>query len=317
MKFGILLPTREAVMAGRNDPAPELYRLAERAEALHFHSVWVGDSITARPRLEALTTLAAVSARTRRVRLGTSVLLAALRHPIHLAHMTANLDRLSGGRVILGIGFGRPKDPAQRQEYEMLGLSADRRMKMSEESVRILRLLWREEKASYEGSFTRFREVTLEPKPAQSGGVPIWLASNDVEPGLKRVARMGDGWLSNITSPRVYRECLDKIRHYAAEAGRDPLTIEPAIYLTVAGGGEETKRESHAFLARYYNLPFETVAKAMVCVVGSWEEVIDHIEAYREAGAETAVIRFAAADQIGHLEACAESLGRRGLLSHH
>ena len=315
IKFGILLPTREAVMAGRKDPAADIYRLAERSEALGFHSVWVGDSITARPRLEALTTLAAVSARTRRVRLGTSVLLAALRHPIHLAHMVANLDQLSGGRVILGIGYGRPKDPSQQHEFESLGLSIERRIKMSEEMVHVMRRLWREENVSYRGSFTSFREVTLEPKPVQPGGVPIWLASNDIEPGLKRVARLGDGWLNNITSPRVYRECLKKIRQYAADAGRDPLAIEPGAYLTIAGGGKETVTEAHAFLAQYYNRPYEAVAKSMVCIVGSWEEVLDGIEAYLEAGAQTAILRFAVADQIGHLEACAEALSRRGLLS--
>ena len=70
INFGVLLPTREAVMSGRSDPTA-LFELAERAEALGFHSVWVGDSLTARPRIDALTTLAAVGARTRRVRLGT------------------------------------------------------------------------------------------------------------------------------------------------------------------------------------------------------------------------------------------------------
>lgn len=315
VKFGILLPTREAVMSGRKEPPADIYQLAERTEGLGFHSVWVGDSITARPRLEALTTLAAVSARTRRVFLGTSVLLAALRHPIHLAHMIANIDRLSGGRVILGIGYGRPKDPAQQHEFESLGLSIERRIKMSEEMVHVMRRLWREKNVSYQGSFTSFREVTLEPKPVQPGGVPIWLASNDIEPGLKRVARLGDGWLNNITSPHVYRECLKKIRQYATDAGRDPLAIEPGAYLTVAGGGKETVSEAHAFLAQYYNRPYEAVAKAMICIVGSWEEVLDRIEAYLEAGAETVVLRFAVADQIGHLDACAESLGRRGLLS--
>ena len=91
LKFGILLPTREVVISGRSDPG-SIYKLGDRAEELGFHSVWVGDSITAKPRLEALTTLAAVGARTRRVRLGTAVFLAALRNPILLAHMTASLD---------------------------------------------------------------------------------------------------------------------------------------------------------------------------------------------------------------------------------
>lgn len=315
LKFGILLPTREVVMSGAPNPAARIYELAERAEALGFHSVWVGDSLTAKPRLEAIVTLAAVAARTRRVRLGTAVFLALLRHPVLLAHSVANLDLLSGGRVDLGIGYGRPNDAAQVHELEILGLSAERRIKRSEELVQVMRRLWREKDVSHTGEFTSFKHVTLEPRPVQPGGVPIWLASNNVEPGLRRVGRMADGWLNNITSPEIYRECLGKIRRYAAEAGRNPDEIEPGLYFTLAAGGEEAVREGQAFLAQYYSKSYESVARAMVCVMGSWEEVIDRIEAYCEVGASTVVIRFACRDQVGHLEACAEALSLRGLLS--
>ncbi len=315
LKFGLLLPTREVIMSGLPGQATRIYELAERAEDLGFHSVWVGDSLTAKPRLEAITTLAAVASRTHRVRLGTAVLLAALRHPILLAHSVASLDFLSGGRIDLGIGYSRPNDPAQEHEFKILGLSAEQRVKMSEELVQVMRRLWQERDVSHAGKFTSFEHVTLEPRPVQPGGVPIWLASNNVEPGLRRVGRMGDGWLNNITSPEIYRECLGKIRGYAAEAGRSHDEIEPGLYFTLAAGGEEAVREGQAFLAQYYNKSYESVAKAMVCAIGSWEEVIDRIEAYCEAGASTVVIRFACRDQIGHLEACAEALGLRGLLS--
>ncbi len=313
-QFGILLPTREVIMSGAWKPE-RFYELAERAEALGFHSVWVGDSLTSKPRLEALTTLAALGARTKTVRLGTAVLLAALRHPILLAHTVANLDWLSGGRVDLGIGYSRPNDPAQEHEFEILGLSVKRRIKMSEEIVRVLRRLWREKDVSHAGEFTTFEHVTLEPKPVQPGGVPIWLASNNVEPGLRRVGRLGDGWLTHITTPQVYRECLDKIRAYAAQAGREAEDIQPGLYFTLAAGGVDTQREAHEFLAQYYNKPYESVARAMLCVVGSWDEVLERIEAYIEAGARTIVIRFASRDQFGHLEACAGALTRRRLLA--
>jgi alkanesulfonate monooxygenase SsuD/methylene tetrahydromethanopterin reductase-like flavin-dependent oxidoreductase (luciferase family) len=313
LNFGILLPTREMVMSGIHDPAT-IYKLADRAEELGFHSLWVGDSLTARPRVEALATLAAVGARTRRVRLGTSVFLAALRNPILLAHQLASLDWLTSGRIDLGIGYGRPNDPAHEHEYEILGLPAQKRIKLSEECVHVMRRLWREEDVSHAGDFTRFEHVTLEPKPVQVGGVPIWLASNNVEPGLRRVARLGDGWLNNITTPEIYRECWQKISAYAAEAGRDPDAIEPALYITVAAGGKEAAAEGEKFLSRYYNRSHEAVAKAMLCVIGSWEEVIDRIETYGEAGARMIVIRFATSDQLRHLESCAEALNRRGLL---
>jgi alkanesulfonate monooxygenase SsuD/methylene tetrahydromethanopterin reductase-like flavin-dependent oxidoreductase (luciferase family) len=313
VNFGVLLPTREAVMSGRSDPTA-LFELAERAEALGFHSVWVGDSLTARPRIDALTTLAAVGARTRRVRLGTAIFLAALRHPILLAYQLASLDWITGGRVDLGVGYGRPKEPAAEHEFQILGLDPSARMKMSEEIVQVMRRLWRETDVSHAGQFTRFEHVTLEPKPAQPGGVPIWLASNDVEPGLKRVGKLADAWLNNITDPQTYRVCWEKIRSYAADAGRDPNSIHPGCYFTLAAGGKDAITEGQTFLAQYYNRSYEAVAKAMLCVTGSWDEVIDRIDAFREAGARSVVLRFAARDQIAHLEACAEALTRRGLL---
>jgi alkanesulfonate monooxygenase SsuD/methylene tetrahydromethanopterin reductase-like flavin-dependent oxidoreductase (luciferase family) len=312
-KFGILLPTREVILSGRADPA-SIYEIADRAESLGFHSVWVGDSVVAKPRLDALTTLAAVGARTRRIRLGTAVYLAALRNPVLVAHMVGTVDWLSRGRVDLGIGYSRPNDPAQEHEYRVLGHDPAKRIKMSEELVRIIRRLWRENDVSYSGNFSSFENVTVEPKPIQPGGVPIWLASNNIEPGLKRVARMADGWLNNITDPNVYKECLDKIHAYAAEAGRDPHTIEPGLYFTLAAGNDNAVREGQNFLSQYYNRPYEAVAKAMICVMGSWVEVMDKIQAYSEAGARTLVLRFATSDQVSHLEQCAEQLNRRGLL---
>lgn len=314
LKFGILLPTREVIMSGAPDPS-RILRLADRVETLGFHSVWVGDSITAKPRLEALTTLAAVAGRTRRIRLGTAVFLAALRNPILLAYTIASLDWISAGRVDLGIGYSRPNDPVQEQEFEMLGLPVSKRIKISEELIHVMRRLWREQDVSHEGSFSRFEHVTLEPRPVQPGGVPIWLASNNVEPGLRRVGRMGDGWLNNITDPAVYRECLEKVRTYAQQAGREPNAVEPGLYFTCAAGGKEAISEGQDFLAQYYNRPYEKVAKAMLCVMGSWNAVIDAIEAYRDAGARVVVVRFATRDQIGHLDGFAEALARRKLLA--
>lgn len=313
-QFGILLPTREAIMSGRADPSA-LYQIAERAEALGFHSVWVGDSLTARPRIDALTTLAAIGARTARVRLGTAIFLAALRNPIMLAYQLASLDWLTGGRVDLGVGYGRPKEPAAEHEFHILGLDPSARMRMSEEIVHVMRKLWRETDVGYDGQFTRFEHVTIEPKPVQPGGVPIWLASNNVEPGLKRVGRLADAWINNIKDPKTFGECWQKIQNYASAAGRDPKTIHPSIYFTLAAGGQEAVVEGQQFLAEYYKRSYEAVANAMLCVTGSWNEVIDWIEQYLEQGARTVVLRFAARDQLRTLESCAEALKKRKLLA--
>ncbi len=115
VSIGLLLPTREVVMASGAPDLSKIIDLAVRAEELGFDSVWVGDSILARPRLEAMTTLAAVASRTQRVKLGTAVLLPALRHPVVLANETANVDILSQGRLILGLGVAANNESIARE----------------------------------------------------------------------------------------------------------------------------------------------------------------------------------------------------------
>ena len=118
--FGFLLPTREIVMTQEIPNFRQILDLAEHAEALGFDSVWVGDSVLARPRFEALTTLAAVAARTQRVRLGTAVLLPMLRHPVLLANEVASLDHVANGRLILGVGIGG-NNPASPRNLPPVG----------------------------------------------------------------------------------------------------------------------------------------------------------------------------------------------------
>jgi alkanesulfonate monooxygenase SsuD/methylene tetrahydromethanopterin reductase-like flavin-dependent oxidoreductase (luciferase family) len=118
----------------------EIVDLAERAEALGFDSVWVGDSVLARPRFEALTTLAAVAARTQRVRLGTAVLLPVLRQPVVLANQVANLDLVANGRLSLGVGTG-PNNPAVAREFAACGIPIASRIGMFEETITLMRRL--------------------------------------------------------------------------------------------------------------------------------------------------------------------------------
>jgi alkanesulfonate monooxygenase len=125
---------------------------------------------------------------------------------------------------------------------------------------------------------------------------------------------LGDAWINNIKTAEAFRECWDKIRNYAADAGRDPSLIHPSSYMTVAAGTREDAEEGMAFLAQYYNRSYEAVANSMLCVTGSWDEVLDKIEAYRDAGARTVVLRFATRNQTRLLESCAEALARRGLM---
>src|SRR6266481_3190699 len=168
IEFGLLLPTREAVMSGRPETGPIL-TMAERGEAAGFDSVWIGDSITAKPRHEPLTLLAAVAARTKRVRLGTAVLLPGLRNPVVLAQIVATLDRIAEGRVILGVGIAGDA-PAIRKEFENVGVPFERRIGRFLEILEICQALWRRDGVSFSGKHFTLEDVTMEPKPHRAGG---------------------------------------------------------------------------------------------------------------------------------------------------
>src|SRR5207244_475335 len=173
VELGVLLPTREAVMSGRPETGSML-AMAERAEATGFDSVWIGDSITARPRHEPLPLLAAVAARTRRVRLGTGVLLPALRNPVVLAQIVGTLDRIAEGRVILGVGIAGD-NPSIRKEFAAAGVPFERRVGRFLEMLEICRALWSRDNVSFSGKHFTLENVTMEPKPSRVGGPPIWI----------------------------------------------------------------------------------------------------------------------------------------------
>src|ERR1700692_1496582 len=148
-KLGYLLPTREQIMEGKPEAAP-LLALAARAEALGFDSVWVGDSLLARPRHEPLTLLAGVAGRVPRVALGTAVLLPALRNPVVLAHLVATLDQVSEGRLILGVGIARDV-PNIRAEFAACGVPFEKRVGRMMEGLRLCRALWTGEAVNWDG----------------------------------------------------------------------------------------------------------------------------------------------------------------------
>src|SRR5499425_2818096 len=192
LKIGYLLPTRERVMESRPQTGP-LLDLAARAERLGFDSVWVGDSLLARPRHDPLTLLAAVAARTRKVALGTAVFLPALRNPVVLAHQLATLDQISEGRLVLGAGIASDV-PNIRAEFAAAGVPFEGRVGRMMEGLRLARALWNGEPVDWQGRWPIDKGV-LGPTPHRPGGPPIWLAGS-VGPALRRAGRHFDGWFA-------------------------------------------------------------------------------------------------------------------------
>jgi probable F420-dependent oxidoreductase len=301
--FGVLLPTRGVLVhADGGTPRVELnWQMAETAERLGYDSVWVGDSITSKPRLEPLTMMAALAARTHRVKIGTAVLLPALRHPVHLAHAIATVDQISNGRVILGVGAGRGDHQMYVQEHNAVGVPIQERAGRMEEGLQLLRTLWTQEEVSNESQFYPLHQVALEPKPVQQP-VPIWISSNWVQRGLRRVAELGDAWITNIPSTEGFRNCWQKIREQAERTGRDPDTMPRCLYISVnLNSEEEALQEGDQFMQAYYSRPYEAVSKQLLCVFGPPEKCVDAILRYKEEGANYFIVRLASRYQMEQL----------------
>ena len=253
--FGFLLPTREIVMTQEVPNFRQILDLAEHAEALGFDSVWVGDSVLARPRFEALTTLAAVAARTQRVKLGTAVLLPMLRHPVLLANEVANLDHVAGGRLILGVGIGN-NNPAVAQEFAACGVPIARRVGLFEEGITLMRRLWTEPEVTFQGRYFQVQSVRLGLRPLQQPGVPLWLAGS-ADNALRRVLRLGDGWLPISSSPQAFTADWERLQVLGQEMGRDAHDLHRCLYTTLNVNADvpRAERDLRAFIEGYYGIP--------------------------------------------------------------
>ena len=302
--MGVLLPTRGVLVYAKGGrPRVELnWQMAETAERIGYDSVWVGDSITSKPRLEPMAVMAALAARTHRVKIGTAVMLNALRHPVHLAHSIATIDNISDGRIILGLGAGRSNNQMFVDEHAAVGVPIEERAARMEESIDVLRKLWTEDDVSNPDGFYPLSGMTLEPRPVQQP-VPIWLSSNWVQRGLKRVAAQGDGWITNVPSTEMFTKCWDRVEEKGQELSRDVSRIPRALYLSVNLNDEdEALAEGDGFMRSYYGIPYEVVSKQLLCVFGPAQKAIDVIKRYKEAGANYFIVRFASPNQMQQLE---------------
>ena len=301
-KLGYLLPTRERVMEGHHETGP-LLKLAEKAEGLGFDSIWVGDSVTARPRHDPLTLLAAVAARTKKVELGTAVLLPALRNPVLLAHQVATLDRLSEGRLILGIGIAADM-PAIRREFEAMGVPFDKRVGRMNEAMRLCKALWTGQPVDWQGYWT-VKQGTVGPTPHRPGGPPLWFGGG-LPAGRARTGRLYDGWFPNLPTPAEYPAQIAEVRLAAKAAGRDPAAITGAIYLTLAIDDDVKRADDkiNDYLANYYGVPAAGMRARQRSFAGPVAGAAAWLKSYADAGATHLMLRFAG-DHERHLDVAA------------
>src|ERR1700682_5180064 len=177
LRIGLGLPNRGALFGVTTvSEMVELAALADRTEGLD--SVWVSDSLLAKPRPEAITLLAAMATRTERVTLGTACLASfPIRDPILLATQWATLDQLASGRTILAVCSGLVEQSGAQVEAELYGVSNAHRIGRLEEGIDVLRLLWTQNDVSYQGRHFHLDHVTVEPKPLQKPCPTIWIAA--------------------------------------------------------------------------------------------------------------------------------------------
>jgi alkanesulfonate monooxygenase SsuD/methylene tetrahydromethanopterin reductase-like flavin-dependent oxidoreductase (luciferase family) len=302
-KLGYLLPTREQIMEGRPDAA-SLLALAVRAEALGYDSVWVGDSVLARPRHDPLTLLAGVAGRVPRVALGTAVLLPALRNPVLLAHQVATLDQVAEGRFILGVGIARDV-PNIRAEFAACGVPFEKRVGRMMEGLRLCRTLWSGEAVDWDGRWD-VRGGVLAPTPHRAGGPPIWVGGNTAA-SLERVGRHFDGWFPNAPDATRFTEQWQQVREIASAAGRDASRLSAAMYLTltVDDDGARAASRMDGFLEGYYGAPAAVLRQRQAVYSGPASGVAEWLDGFARAGATDLVLRFAG-DHAHHLEAMAK-----------
>jgi alkanesulfonate monooxygenase SsuD/methylene tetrahydromethanopterin reductase-like flavin-dependent oxidoreductase (luciferase family) len=301
--FGLTLSNRAVVTRGAQPK--DLIDMAVRAEASgRLEAVWVGDSILSKPRLECIPLLGAIASQTSRLRLGVACMATiAQRNPVLLALQWSSLDVLSGGRTWLAACMGYPasQHPMAAKELEVMGIASKERPGRLEEMIQALRVLWSNEHASFHGKYYSFDDVDLLPKPVQQP-CPIYIAGTPqatsigeggVDRSLRRIARYGDGWMTNQIELRMLQDYLKRLREMLVEEGRDREKFKTVLYygISVNRDREQAFREAKAFLDAYYLKDFSHEGVEIWNACGPIEHRIRSIRNFMDAGVDHITIR--------------------------
>jgi alkanesulfonate monooxygenase SsuD/methylene tetrahydromethanopterin reductase-like flavin-dependent oxidoreductase (luciferase family) len=282
VEYGAHLPL---IDLGTPQSLSRLKAYVRAAARLGYHHLCANDHLRfGRPWLDGPTVLAALIEASQDMTLVTTASLPVLRGPVQLAKALAAIDVLSGGRLVVGVGPGSSAD-----DYAAVGIGFEERWPRFEEAVRVLRVLLRGDAAGFEGEFYSTRGVVLEPRPVQRPGPPIWVASWGSPAGLRRVARLGDGWLASAynTTPDHFRERLDLLGEELRRVGRVPSSFPSAIATTWLYITEDTgvaERMVGEVLAPMLHRPAEALRSAPL-LIGPAEVCAERLAAFVDAGA--------------------------------
>ena len=275
-----------------------------QAETLGYDSLWLQERIIGDfTMLEPVTLLSYVAGITTKLKLGTSVILLPLRNPLQLAKAYSSLDVMSGGRAVMGVGLGGGHLGSHE---DVFGYSREGRVTRFNEAVQIMKLLWTEPTASFQGRYWSFKEISMEPKPLQKPHLPIIFGGHH-DNALRRAVKSANGWMGagSSSSASFIREAA-RIRIFLDQAQRDPASFHFAkrVYLAVdkdKARGEKRIREW--FARRYKNADLGP----KVSIWGSSAECAEKIQEIIHAGAQHIVFN-PMFDEMEHLEICAKEI---------
>jgi len=315
VKWGLSLPNRGALF-GLTD-VEELIQTAVMAEQSGvFESVWFGDSLIHKPRLEAIVMLSAVATHTKKVRLGTICMASfPVRHPVLLAIQWASLDQISQGRSLLGVCIGG----GHEGELRAFNVKKEERVGRMREGIELLRQIWSDDKTSFRGKYYTLEDYNIVPKPVQKPP-PIWIAVSPdreqvgdkiVDQAMRRVALLADGYITMGVTAEEMSKRWRVIEQSAGEAGRDLTNFEVAIHGMVNINDDRALayKQSKDYFNHYYGptYPPESLIKVWLAH-GTPKNCAELIQEWLDMGITTPVLRFTAQDQPGQVKRFVEEV---------
>jgi probable F420-dependent oxidoreductase len=298
MDFGAHLPLMD--FGGHPYTLDHVVAYTKTAAELGFSALSVNDHMVfSVPWLDGPVALAAVMAHSGDMTLATTVSLAVVRGPVSVAKTLGALDRLSGGRMVAAVGPGSSRD-----DYAAVGLDFEERWARFDEAISALRALWRNDGAPFVGRFYSTDGLSLEPRPLQPLGPPIWVGSWGSDAGLRRVARLADGWLASAynTTPEVFAIALQSLRSQLSEHGKDPETFPNALatmWCYITNDRDEAGRVLEERVIPTVHRPEAMLRERLP--IGPPELFADKLTAFAQAGVQRVFI-WPVADEVHQLE---------------
>lgn len=304
ISFGFTLPQRGVFFGIAS--WPEMLKLAQEAERSGaFDSIWVGDSVMAKPRPESIALLGALSAATERMKLGVGCMASfPIRDPIVFALQWATLDLISNGRMWLAACTGIVAGGVSAREGGIWSISDGQRGHRMAENIDICRRLWSADNVSFKGKYRSFEAVTITPRPIQQP-CPIWIAANPPPTAaavpMRRVAKIADGWMTVQMFPKMFAANWARLSEALRAEGRDPASFGNIEYhnININPDHDAALAESKRFLDAYYGPVFAPEMIASWTAAGTPEQCAEHLRDLAIDGAKAITLRITSWDQRG------------------